>query len=67
MDDLQLVRKRLSDTAISALDSLSKKSGVPFGTLQKIKYGTTKNPRWETVVQLASFYRRQPKKPQGAA
>lgn len=58
MDDLSLIRKRLSKTPISALHALSDKTGVPFGTLFKIKYGTTKNPRYDTVKPIAEYYRR---------
>lgn len=58
MDDLALVRKRLSKTPISELPALAAKTGVPFGTLFKIKYGTTKNPRYETVKPLVDYYRR---------
>jgi hypothetical protein len=57
MDDLELIKSRLAETPISELHALSKETGVPFGTLFKVKYGTTKNPRWETIKPLAAHYR----------
>jgi len=59
MDDLQLIKERLSGIAISDLKDLGEKSGVPFGTLFKIKYDTTKNPRFDTVKRLADYFRQQ--------
>lgn len=59
MDDLELIKHRLAQTPISELKALGKESGVPFGTLFKIKYGTTQNPRYETVTQLARYYKLQ--------
>lgn len=57
MDDLELIHARLDETPISALPALSLRSGVPFGTLHKIKYRQTKNPRFETVKALADYFR----------
>ncbi len=57
MDDLTLIQNRLSLIAISDLDVVAKKTGVPFGTLFKIKYGTTKNPRFATVKKLTLWAR----------
>ena len=34
-------------------EELSKKSGIPVGTLNKILNGTTKNPRLETLKAIA--------------
>lgn len=58
MDDLEKIKRRLERTPLSDLAELSNKSGVPFGTLQKLKYGTTKNPRFETVKLLTDHYDR---------
>ena len=58
MDDLELIRKRLQDVPISDLPELADKCGVPFGTLHKIKYGKTKNPRFETVKMLRDYFLR---------
>ena len=59
MDALELVRKRLQAVPISELPALADKCGVPFGTLHKIKYGTTKNPRFDTVKTLIDFFDKQ--------
>ena len=58
MDDLELIRKRLQAVPISELQELADKAGVPFGTLHKIKYGKTKNPRFETVKLLRDYFLR---------
>lgn len=58
MDDLKLIQSELAKIAISDLHQVSKKSGIPFGTLFKLKYGTTKNPRIKTVQPLADYFRR---------
>lgn len=57
MDELQLVRKALDQVPLSELPKHAKASKVPFGTLQKIKYGTTKNPRFSTVRKLADYFK----------
>lgn len=58
MDDLQLVKKELAKLPLSAMDDLGEKTGVPRDTLIKIKYGTTKNPRYETVKALIEHFSR---------
>ena len=67
MDDLQLIQEELSATPISELRALGRKAKVPFGTLFKIKYGTTKNPRFDTVRVLADYFRRREKQEARAA
>lgn len=57
LNDLELVQERLGKTRISDLHALADQTGVPFGTLFKIKYGTTKNPRHNTVKPLADHFR----------
>ncbi len=37
---------------------ISDASGVPLSTLAKIKYGRTKNPRYQTVQTLAEYFAR---------
>jgi hypothetical protein len=41
---------------------------VPFGTLRKIGWRQTKNPRFDTVEKLAVYFRENPikKKPRAA-
>lgn len=65
MDDLDLVKARLAGTPISRIQDLADATGVPFGTLFKVKYGTTKNPRYDTVKPLAEYFRAHPE-PAGA-
>lgn len=57
MDDLAFLRKRLAERSITELQVDADESGVPFGTLHKIKYGKTKNPRWDTIQQAVEYYR----------
>lgn len=59
MDDLKFIQSELSKIAISDLPAVAKRSKVAFGTLLKIKYGTTKNPRIKTVQSFADFLRKQ--------
>lgn len=57
MDDLTFVRGELQKIALKDLDALASDCGVPFGTLQKIKYGSTADPRFQTVKALADHFR----------
>lgn len=43
------IRRRLQVVKITELDDLARRSGVPFGTLMKIRTGQTANPGIETV------------------
>ena len=58
MDELALVKKRLSEIPLSELEAVGNgcRPKVPFGTLHKIKYGTTKNPSFKTVKALADYF-----------
>lgn len=57
MDDLEFVRSELQKVPLKDLDRLAELSRVPFGTLQKIKYGETADPRYTTVKLLAEHFR----------
>lgn len=46
---LTLVSARLKRLSEAQLKQLAEESGVPFGTLNKIKHGYTVNPGIETV------------------
>lgn len=46
---LTMVRSRLERLSQSQLAQLASDSGVPFGTLMKIRQGVTTNPGIETV------------------
>jgi len=59
MDDLELIQKRLANVPASGLAGIAELSGVPVGTLQKIKSGETKNPRFKTVKTLRDFFLRR--------
>ncbi len=58
MDDLELVKMRLSRIPVSALYGLARDSGVPYGTLWAIKMRRTKSPRYPTVRKLADHFKR---------
>jgi predicted transcriptional regulator len=49
-------------------EEIAEASGVPFGTLRKIGWRQTKNPRFDTVEKLAVYFRENPikKKPRAA-
>ena len=49
--------------ARSEWEAISEASGVPFGTLRKIGWRQTKNPRVDTVEKLAAYFRANPTKP----
>lgn len=59
VNTLTLIQKELAKVAISDLPAIAEKVDVPFGTLFKIKYGTTKNPRYETVEKLRAWALRE--------
>jgi predicted transcriptional regulator len=59
MDDLELIKMRLSRTPVSELYTLAKMSGVPYGTLWNIKARKSKSPRYQTVRKLADFFKQQ--------
>ncbi len=46
---LPKVRQRLKRLNQPGMQALSEVSGIPFITLQKIRYGTTKDPGYSTV------------------
>lgn len=59
MNELQFVRRSLERTRRADLAAVETGCGVPFDTLIKIKYGTTANPRFETVRKLSAYFRRR--------
>jgi hypothetical protein len=58
MDDLDLVKMRLSRIPLDGLTAVSMESGVPYGTIWNIKTRKTKNPRYPTVRKLADYFKR---------
>lgn len=51
MDLVKMIERTRLMTAAEARE-LSAASGVPFNTLQKIRRGTTANPRMHTLLAL---------------
>lgn len=47
-----VIRKRMIDLKMDHKE-LAEKSGVPIGTLNKILCGQTKNPLFDTMIQIA--------------
>lgn len=60
VDDLQLIQERLARVSQSDLPAEARRMKVPLGTVTKIKYRTTTNPRWRTVKKMAAYYRANP-------
>lgn len=56
IDDL---RKKKQEKGYS-LQKLSEITGVPFATIQKILSGTTKNPRYETLLRISAALSDEP-------
>jgi hypothetical protein len=59
MDDLDLIKMRLSRTPVSALYKLAQECGIPYGTLWNIKARKSKSPRYQTVRKLADFFKQK--------
>jgi predicted transcriptional regulator len=49
---LESVQNRLLAMSHAELQQLARNSGVPFGTLWKIRAGTTTNPRMGTLAKF---------------
>lgn len=52
------VRALLEPLTNSQLQTLAKRSGVPFGTLWKVRSGETSDPRLETVRKVLAHIRK---------
>jgi len=59
MDDLELIKMRLSRTPLEDLYRMARESGVPYGTLWNLRMRKTKNPRYQTVKPLAEYFKKQ--------
>ncbi|MCR5789683.1 MAG: Uma2 family endonuclease [Lachnospiraceae bacterium] len=55
---LQEIKKRKQELGYSN-ETLSKRSGVPLGTVQKVLAGVTKNPRQKTLEALSDVLRKE--------
>lgn len=60
------VQKRLSPLGHAQIHELALLSGVPFGTLWKVKVGDTKNPGVETIRKFWEFLPPEAKAKAGA-
>jgi transcriptional regulator with XRE-family HTH domain len=58
MDDLSLVRAELQKLEYKDLPALADATGIPAGTIAKLKCGVSKNPRYKTIAPLAGYFRR---------
>jgi hypothetical protein len=58
MDDLTLVLSELDKLEYKDIPAVSRASGIPEGTIAKLKCRQTKNPRYGTVAPLAGYFRR---------
>lgn len=38
-----------------SLQAIARESGIPFSTLRYIRTGSTKNPRYDTLMKLHKF------------
>lgn len=51
-----MLRRRLGEEK-GNWPGIADESGVPYGTLEKVAQGDTKNPQFETVDKLLSWFR----------
>jgi transcriptional regulator with XRE-family HTH domain len=66
MDDLSLVKTELSKLDYSGIERVSVESGVPAGTITKVRSGETSDPRYNTVKRLANYFRAKASREQEA-
>lgn len=59
MSDLAYVQDRIRARSLDELADLGKRAGVPYETARKIARGYTKNPKAQTIEQLARALRRE--------
>ena len=62
MDILQFIKTNVDRHSYKQLESVAVSTGVPYGTLMKIKTGETDNPRIKTVQPLLDFFSRKKKR-----
>lgn len=56
MDELETLIARLRAEEPSRIRSLADETGIPYGTLRKLRAGTTVNPRYTTLRKLKEHY-----------
>lgn len=58
MDILPFIQLKVSACTYKQLESVAVATGVPYGTLMKIKAGQTENPRIKTIQPLYDYFRK---------
>ena len=58
MITVEFLKQRKEELGLS-IEDISKKSGVPFGTVQKVFSGATKRPRFQTMTKLAMALKKE--------
>ncbi|OFZ67941.1 MAG: hypothetical protein A2V79_05475 [Betaproteobacteria bacterium RBG_16_56_24] len=56
MDILHFVKEKIDACSYKELETVSLDTGVPYGTLMKIKAGQTDNPRINTIQPLLKYF-----------
>lgn len=59
---LRYVQEQLEKVGYSGWITAAKATKVPFGTIKRIGYGETENPRSQTIDKLAAHFRTQEKR-----
>jgi len=56
MGELHYLLDCLKAEPANHVKPLSRRLGIPYGTLRKLRSGKTTNPRYSTVERLRSYY-----------
>lgn len=56
MDELQDLLARLRSEPPNRIRALADETGIPYGTLRKLRGGDTANPRYSTLKKLRTHY-----------
>lgn len=67
MNILNFVKEKISACSYKELETVSADTGVPYGTLMKIKAGETENPRINTIQPLLNYFSNHKKQGRKAA
>jgi transcriptional regulator with XRE-family HTH domain len=59
MDLLERFKKDVKAGGDARMREIAAATGVTLGTLRNIRYGQSKNPRYNNVEKLRQFYERQ--------
>ena len=58
MNILIFIQQKISACSYKQLETISADTGVPYGTLMKIKAGQTENPRIKTIQPLYDYFQK---------